>query len=882
MSPSLLLTNLQSLRPKLDELSAVVAVLKPNIIAVCESWLSENVTDDEVRLQGYSTYRCDRSNGKKGGGVCVYVNYSLHCEEWVNNGFHRMCPFIECVALIMKQVEILLIVIYVPPGMSSSQHQDIIEYLIEVIDHITTSLPDIKTIIAGDMNQLPTSHLEQQLNMKQLVDLPTRGNAILDKILFDRRLLTSEPNQGSTSDNEEKRGEKPICTIHPEIDKSDHRVVFLNSVNLTLPKPQLRKVFDYRASHLNAFKTYLRSYPWTNFYRADMSADNKCNLLHMIIEDAVSVLPCSYVEFSAREKPWMTPLIKSLINRRYAAFREKNYILFQHYKSKVKEAIHKAKQTWTRKESKSLKGLWTMVKGMRNRDKESSLHGLLQTFDSPVEAANAINERLGEFFSKQPNWQEQKSHLPKDGPSWLPIVESHKVYNILAHLKTNKAAGSDNLTPRLLKEAAQELSEPLTHVLSLVFQSSTVPNKWKIAKVVPIPKKRNPKIDDLRPLSMLPLFSKIMEKVVLESTKKLLIAMYGDSQFGFRPGYSTTHAHVRIHDFITKSLNSKEVKAVAMVSFDMKKAFDSLNHKHLMRSLRDANLPPHFLKWCASYLQNRFQYVSINQSTHSKLLAVTSGIPQGSVIAPFLFAGHMGSLQPKCAATCITKYADDVVSLIPISEPDKVRSQVKEEIDNVDSWCTSNGLQLNVSKTKILLITNSKSKTTSVSLTQLTQLKILGLTYTNDLRWDVHVSNVIKKASQQIYILKKLRTLLPSNELVKIYNAVILSVIEYCAPVMVGMSKRNSDRIERIRRRCHRVVCGNECQCNAFETISVRRLKQAIKFFQSMTLSHNLLNPLIPSKLPRTHHYMIHFISTTSRMRSFIPFITLHYNKHNL
>jgi hypothetical protein len=614
-----------------------------------------------------------------------------------------------------------------------------------------------------------------------------------------------------------------------------------------------------------------------------MSADEKCNLLHRVIEEALGAIPVTYVEFSDKEKPWMTPTIKCLINRRYAAFREKNYTLFNHYKNKVKEAILKAKQKWTRKQSHSTKGLWSIVKGISNKVKGNSLHGLLQSFNSCESAANAINERLGESFCKQPEWQEIISRLPKDGPHWNLNVECYRVFKMLTHLKSNKAAGSDNLTPRLLKEAALELSEPLTHVLALVFDTNIVPRKWKVAKVVPVPKNKNPKIDELRPLSMLPIFSKIMEKIAVESMKKSLIAMYGDSQFGFRPGYSTTHAHIKIHDFITQSLNRKEIKAVVMISFDMKKAFDSLNHKDLMNSLCNENFPPQFLQWCASYLQSRYQFVSINQSTQSKLLTVTSGVPQGSVIAPYLFAAHMGSLKPASPTTCMTKYADDVVSLIPINNLDDIGRHVNAEIDNVDSWCISHGLQLNISKTKMLLFTNSKSKADlPIRFTQQTQLKILGLTYTGDLKWDVHVTNIIKKASQQIYILKKLRMLLPPHDLTKIYNAMILSVLEYCSPVMVGMTKKNADKIEKIRRRCHRIICGNECDCNAFESISSRRIQQAINLFRSMFLPHNILNHLIPSKLPRSQHLMIHLINTSTRMRSFIPFMSLHFNKHKL
>jgi len=859
----------------MDELLVIASVMKPNVIGICESWLSENVSDSEIRLPGYSSYRCDRCNGKKGGGVCVYVGLTQCCEEFLPK--IPMCPLIECVTLILKQLNIILIVAYIPPGLSSANYQEISTYLINIVDDAATSLPELKTIIAGDLNQFPTKEIEHHLCVQQIVDVPTRGEAVLDKFLVDQRILSTQEE----CSNQEQSRKNQFFSVCPELGNSDHRIVFLKPINVPINRPQLRKVIDFRSSHMIRFKTSLANYPWHKFYRAELSADDKCDLLHSIIEDALSAFPVSYVKLSAKDKPWMTLTIKSLINRRYEAFRCKQYELYRHYKLKIKEMIHKAKQSWTNECCKSQTGIWSMVKNASNKEKGNSLLSLLQSFDSLPTAANAINKKLSESFTSQPDWQELLNQLPQNDQKWEPIVTCKGVQDILSHLSTKKAAGSDDLTARVLKEAAQELSGPLAHVLALSFETAIVPRRWKVAKVIPVPKKNNPKIDELRPLSMLPQFSKIMEKLALKSIKAQLVSLYGSSQFGFRPGYSTTHAHIRIHDFITQSLNFRETKAVVMISFDMKKAFDSLNHKNLIQSLSKGDFSAHFLKWCANFLQDRSQFVCVNQLTLSSSQKVTSGIPQGSVIAPFLFAAHMGSLKPYNDATCMTKYADDVVCLVPILNSDELENCVNNEVANVDSWCQSNGLQLNTSKTKVLIITNVKKSFSLANhkLTQCTQLKILGLTYSVNLKWDTHIYNTVKKASRQLYILRKLRPYVPSTVLVKIYNAIILSTLEYCAPVMVGMNKKNAEKLEKVRRRCHRVICGSECECAMLEKLSKRRLQQATKLFQTMIAPDNLLNDLIPHQLPHSRHYIIHPIRTSSRLHSFIPHMTMQINK---
>ena len=873
-SPSVLLANAQSLRPKMDELAAVASVLKPNVIAVCESWLSDRVSDTEIRLSGYSSYRCDRSNGKKGGGVCVYVECTLCCEEWSSKP--SSCPFLENVTLILKQLNVILIVIYVPPGLSSANYHDIADYLVGIVDEATAAFPDLMTIVAGDMNQFPTKVIELNLGVRQIVDVPTRGMTVLDKFLVDQRILSS-----LTADDEKTLKNPQLFSVYPPLGNSDHRSVFLKPINMPNKGFQLKKVFDFRASHMHRFRVCLANYPWHSFYRSDSSVDDKCNLLHTIIESAMSTFPISYVKLSSKDKAWMTPAIKSLINRRYEAFRFKRYDLFHHYKLKVKEMIHKAKQNWANECCKSKTAIWSMVRNTSNKGKDNSLQSLIQTYNSVDSAANAINSKLSESFTKPPDRNDIRSKFSShNSQHWKPDVTIKLVRDILFNLPLGKASGSDNLPARVLKEAAEELSGPLAHVLALSFEAAVVPRRWKIAKVVPVPKKNNPTVDDLRPLSMLPLFSKIMEKIALESIKPTLLSMYGDSQFGFRPGYSTTHAHVRIHDFITLSLNNKHTKAVVMISFDMKKAFDSLNHKNLIVSLNTGNLPAHFIKWCVSFLQDRSQFVCLNQGIFSKSLNVSSGIPQGSVLAPFLFAAHMGSLVPHSSATCMIKYADDVVCLFPLLDDDDLEESVRNELAHVDSWCNSNGLQLNVSKTKVLIISNAKRKFSlvNVNITQCTQIKILGLTYTDNLKWDTHVDNIIKKASRQIYILKKLRPYVCPSLLVQIYNAIILSSLEYCAPVMVGINMKNSEKLERIRRRCHRLICGCESECGMLQPLSTRRLQQATRLFIQLTNPENLLNNIMPRRLPRSQHYMIHPIRTSTRIQSFIPFMTLHIN----
>ena len=110
----------------------------------------------------------------------------------------------------------------------------------------------------------------------------------------------------------------------------------------------------------------------------------------------------------------------------------------------------------------------------------------------------------------------------------------------------------------------------------------TFPEKWKTADVVPIPKTPPPHIDNLRPISKLPVCSKVFEKFILDSVKERIIRKCGDDQFGFRPKISTLHAHIAIQEYVTSKLDNPETKDILLISFDMSKAFDKLDHRSIM------------------------------------------------------------------------------------------------------------------------------------------------------------------------------------------------------------------------------------------------------------------------------------------------------------
>ena len=835
--PSLVLLNARSLCNKIDELRLLTDNLSPNCIAVTESWLNIDIPDDYVDINNYVLFRCDRFN-RQGGGVCIY----LHCnfkplltQQFVLTGVESLC-------VRLPAVEIIVWCMYVPPNLSSVFHQTLFDSMTQHVDTLLDDHPNSKLIICGDFNDFSTEGFQTNFLCLNRVNSPTRGSSFLDQIWLSEALEEAYPDDAE---------------IGPPLSTSDHNTAFLKP-HFSMPSDfSTRKiVFDFRKSHIQDFLNRLSTLGFEGVY-ATSDVNEKCSHFYETLTNALSTsIPQREVTLTNRDKPWITPILKRMIEDRWTAYRTRNWPLYNHLKSKVKSEIVKAKKLWSKRLLQRDKNIWNIVRELQGKKQSPSLpESHLHDY--------AFLDNLSSSFAQCFNQQPDAKLEPLSASIWDAHVEPREIHHLLTKLKLKQSTGSDGIPARVLRVAADILCTPLADIFQASIDQGIFPVIWKFAIIRPIPKSKNPTKDQYRPISLLPILSKVFERVVLSFMKDDFVKHFGNNQHAFRPHGSTVSALIDIHNFITLSMENPATAEVRVTCLDFTKAFDKLQHNRLINYMKAKNLNHGFLNWLSSFLCNRSQHVSLGGMS-GPLMLIPSGVPQGSVLGPYLFGFFISSLKIQGTNVKLVKYADDLTLIeVRTATADFERNALQA----IESWAIDQGMILNPHKTQHLLIRRTRAQTRSVPST----VSILGVTLSSRLKWDSHFDRVTLVATRRLYILRSLKSCLNRVELFQFFQASVLSAMLYASPLFGELPVAVLRKIERVCRRAHRIVCDRSCHCFIMPDITSLREKLAIKLLLSCENPAHPLHCYVPERLPATHHFRLPFSSTSRRQNSFIP-----------
>ena len=819
---------------------------------ITEPWLHAGLTDDCIALPDYTLYRCDRS-ARVGGGVCIYISNSLGC----NRDLTCDPPLtIESVSMRIPSLNLFVICAYVPPNLKCDEADKISEYFIESLDAHLSSFPDSNLMIAGDFNKFDSSIFADNFSLQNCVVLPTRNRAVLDQIW-----VNSDLGDAYTE-----------ARVGPPLGTSDHNTVIMTGKESKLSSSSVVKVWDFRSSNLERFCYYLSLSDFSGIFSTD-NVNDMCAIFYEKLQSAVANIPFSFVTLSSNDKPWITPLLKCLINRRWNAYRNRQWQLFEHYKQKVRDEIKKAKLVWTQRHLESSKNVWKVVNEARGTKSKNTYSSLIEAQGGIDNFLSAVSNELRNNF----NQKEDDFQMVTDDSSWRFQATVFDVLKALKNVKVSKAVGSDNVPNRILKAGAEWLAAPLHHIFVKSVELRVFPDCWKLADVILVPKCKNPGISDFRPISLTPVISKVFETLVLRSVSSQLELLLGPNQYAFRKHGSTESALVRTHDALTSYLDDTKVMAVRMICLDLTKAFDKLPYSVLLNRLNTENVHPGFILWLKSYLERRTQRVKL-KGYFGPTLEVPSGVPQGSILGPILFAAVMGAVNVSSDATLVM-YADDVTIIEPIIATSGCASS--DNVKSFQEWITVCRMNINYSKSKQIVFKRKKDCVVTLPDIETCQtVKVLGVYWDSSLSWRTHFDHLLKVCAQRLYVVRILKPFLSADLLCLVYNSILVSILLYAAPLFVSLPQNISQKLEKFNRRAHRLICGKECNCNRFPSFSSQRVARAKNFFAKCeTIVAHPLHPFVPQRMRFSGHFRVPYVRSSQRLNSFFPFMCILLNR---
>ena len=462
---------------------------------------------------------------------------------------------------------------------------------------------------------------------------------------------------------------------------------------------------------------------------------------------------------------------------------------------------------------------------------------------------------------------EPLSARPSEHSNATPVEPRPRLiteYSILQKLRTlnpNKASGPGQIPSWLLKDNADILAAPVADILNSSFQESRLPKSWKRADITPL-SKQSLVLDvnkHLRPISLTPILSKVAEDYVVEEYIKPAVLVKVDwNQFGTVPNSSTAYALISmLHTWYQKTDGNGST--VRVVLFDFKKAFDLIDHRILLTKLKNFDMPEWVRLWIEDFLIDRHQRVKLSQDCFSEWGRVPAGVPQGTKLGPWLFVVMINDLQVE--GVDLWKYVDDTTISETTHKSDC--SQIQTAVDNFVRAAQTDRFQLNEAKCKELQICFARSKRSfppvvinNKSIEVVKSAKLLGLFISDDLKWNAHVAEIVKKVASRLYLLRQLKQAgLDPHELVCFYTACIRPVAEYaCETIHNSLPIYLSDELERLQKRAFRIIYptlsySEERVALGLPLLSARREELTTRLFDKILQNPNhRLHHLLPPK----------------------------------
>ena len=561
-------------------------------------------------------------------------------------------------------------------------------------------------------------------------------------------------------------------------------------------------------------------------------------------------------------KPWLTNEIKELCYRRDYLKKKAINLNSPYYheayktcKNKVTRLIEETKANYYNTKfanSKNSADSWKTINELLNKKSKTTTLNAISVNNEVVTGDKNIANEFNKYFATiGPNLAKNISTTDVDPLKYVTVgtadfnfktITKANVKSVLKKSKATKATGTDNISIKLLKLAGDSITESLTFTFNLSLFTGIFPDDMKFAKVTPI-FKTGSKLDcgNYRPISVLSAVPKIFEKIVYEQLTKFLDDnnIISKHQSGFRPLHSTETTLLQSTDEWLFNMDKGLINGVLFL--DLKKAFDTVDHKILLLKLKRYGVGGIAFQWFQSYLQQRQKICKI-AGTSSNAQTLHCGVPQGSNLGPLLFLIYINDL-PNCLETThASMFADDTNLACEGDSSEQIEQKLNNDLNNVQTWLTSNKLTLNKEKTEFMII-GSRSKISNLSrnpnivignhsVERVQDKKVLGVKIDKELKWKDHIDAQCKKISKNVALIRRAKNFTIEQTLLTMYNALMLPHLTYCSNVWHDGNNTNMNKLVKLQKRAARVITGSNYEIRSsdiFKKLNWEPLETTLK-----------------------------------------------------
>jgi len=820
--------NINSLSSKHDDLKMLISG-NFDIFIITETKLDNTFPSSQFFIEGFSPpYRLDRN--RNGGGIMIFVREDIPSKLLTKHVFPDDIEglFLE---INFRKTKWLLYGTYHPPSQCDQYFFDNVDKALDVYIGYENLL------LVGDFNA-------------------QEGETIFDTFLYQHELkaINKQPTCYKNVDN-------PSCV---DIFLTNKPKLFFKSESLFTGLSDCHKLV------LTVFKTtFSKSKPkeityrdYKDFNAEEFNQDLSANLCEANIESYRSFeniflntlgnhAPTKKKLLRANHAPYVTKKMRKAIMKR--SYLEKDY-----FKKKTTASLKKYKQQKNfcsrlyKKERKSFynnldpsvvsdnKTFWKNIQPFFSEKRKVGNKITLVQESQIISDDKLVSEEINSFFKDAASsidiaenfYLKDKSNAAdpidrlideyKNHPSILTIKSKMEnttqfsfketslleIENEIKDLDPKKAITFQNIPPKILKLSINTCSSSLQKLFNNCLLTGEFPVELKWADITPIFKKGDPTLSsNYRPISVLPLISKIFERLMQNQLIQYFDDFLSPYLCGYRKRFSAQHAMVSLIEKWKNILDKNGYGGGVLM--DLSKAFDTLNHDLLIAKLHAYGLSRTSLKLLKSYLSNRFQRTKIN-SSFSSWSELALGVPQGSVLGPLLFNIYINDLFYITNQTEVCNYADDTTfHACDLDLQNLIRRLEHDSIIAVE-WFESNYMKLNQDKCH-LIISGHKHEAMFVNINEhqiweSREQKLLGIVLENTLKFENHLSTQCKKAGQKLSALIRISKFLKFNQKRTLMKAFIEGQFGYCPLLWMFSGKTSNNRINKLHERALRVV----------------------------------------------------------------------------